>query len=137
MEISPKKVIIALGSVFILGVLFAITNGYYTEETDTSLPILVYLIALVSLIVGAFISILFQWKINKIQLGRVLKILPEDERKIIGLLIENNNSLEQNKLVALTGIHKVKMSRIISDLEMREIVKKTDLGNTNLVVLTI
>jgi uncharacterized membrane protein len=137
MEVTPKKMILALGSVFILGVLFAIANGYYTSETDNPLPVIVYLIALVSLIVGAFISILFQWKINKIQLERVLKILPEEERSIITLLIQNNNSLEQNKLVALTGIHKVKMSRLISDLEFRNIVKKTDLGNTNLIVLTI
>jgi uncharacterized membrane protein len=137
MEVTPKKLVIALGSVFILGVLFAIANGYYTSETDNPLPIIVYLIAFVSLIVGAFISILFQWKINKMQLERVLKILPEEERSIITLLIQNNNSLEQNKLVALTGIHKVKMSRLISDLEFRKIVKKTDLGNTNLIVLTI
>ncbi len=137
MEITPKKMILALGSVFILGVLFAIANGYCTSETDNPLPIIFYLIALVSLIVGAFISVLFQWKINKMQLERVLKILPEEERSIITLLIQNNNSLEQNKLVALTGIHKVKMSRLVSDLEFRKIVKKTDLGNTNLIVLTI
>ena len=137
MEISPKKIVLALGSVFILGVLFAIANGYYASETDSLLPIIVYLIALVSLIVGAFVSILFQWKINKVQLDRVLKILPDEERSIITLLIQNNSSLEQNKLVALTGIHKVKMSRLITDLESRDIVKKTDLGNTNLIVLTI
>ncbi len=137
MEVSPKRIVLALGTVFILGVLFAIVNGYYASETDAPLPLLVYLIALASLIAGAFVSILFQWKINKVQLERVLKILPQDERKIILLLIQNNNSLEQNKLVALTGINKVKMSRLIADLQIREIVKKTDLGNTNLIVLTI
>ncbi|MEI6058447.1 MAG: hypothetical protein WCP89_01625 [archaeon] len=137
MEVSTKKIVLALGSVFVLGVLFAIANGIYTENTESSLPLFVYLIALVSLVTGVFISFLFQWKINKIQLERVLKILPEDERKLVSLLIQNNNSLEQNKLVALTGIHKVKMSRLISDLEFRGIVKKTNLGNTNLVVLSI
>jgi uncharacterized membrane protein len=137
MEITPKKMILALGSVFILGVLFAIANGYYATQTDDLLPIIVYLIALVSLTVGAFISILFQWKINKIQLERVLKVLPEEERKIITLLIQNNNSIEQNKLVALTGIHKVKMSRLISSLESRDILSKSNLGNTNLIVLKI
>ena len=137
MEISPKKLIIGLGAVFILGVLFAIVNGVYAETTDSSLPLVVYLIAFLSLIVGIFLSILFQWKIDKAQLSRVLKILPDNERQIISLLIENNNSMEQNKLVALTGINKVKMSRIIKDLELRGIVKKTDLGNTNLIVLNV
>ena len=137
MEISPKKLIIGLGAVFILGVLFAIVNGVYAETTDSSLPLVVYLIAFLSLIVGIFLSILFQWKIDKAKLSRVIKILPDNERQIISLIIENNNSMEQNKLVALTGINKVKMSRIIKDLEFRGIVKKTDLGNTNLIVLNV
>jgi len=137
MEISTKKIVLALGSVFILGVLFAISNGIYTETTDSSFPIFVYVIALFSLLTGVFLSFLFQWKINKVQLERVLKILPEDERKVVSLLIQNNNSLEQNKLVALTGINKVKMSRLIGDLEHRQIVKKSNLGNTNLVILII
>ena len=82
MEVSPKKIIMALGAVFVLGVLFAIANGYYTEETDTPLPILFYLVALVSLLVGVFIAVLFQWKINKLQLERVLKILPESYQQV-------------------------------------------------------
>jgi len=137
MEISSKKVVIALGLVFVLGVLFAIVNGEYAEENDSSLPLVVYGIALVSLLVGFSIALLFQWKINKIQMDRVLRILPEEQSKIMRLLIQNNNSLEQNKLVALTGIHKVKMSRILKELEFRGVVKKTDLGNTNLVVLNV
>jgi len=137
MEVSSKKVVIALGLVFVLGVLFAIVNGQYAEDNDSSLPIVVYGIALVSLLVGFSIALLFQWKINKIQMERVLRILPEEQRKIVSLLIQNNNSLEQNKLVALTGIHKVKMSRILKDLEFRNVVKKTNLGNTNLVVLNV
>lgn len=137
MEVSSKKVVIALGIVFVLGVMFAIVNGQYAEDNDSSLPMVVYGIALVSLLVGFSIALLFQWKINKIQMERVLRILPEEQRKIVSLLIQNNNSLEQNKLVALTGIHKVKMSRILKDLEFRSVVKKTNLGNTNLVVLNV
>jgi uncharacterized membrane protein len=137
MEVSIKKIILALGSVFILGVFFAIANGIYTETTDSSLPLFIYLLSFVSLLTGVFISFLFEWKINNLQLERVLKILPEEERKVISLLIKNNNSLEQNKIVALTGINKVKMSRLLSDLEVRGIIKKSNLGNTNLVVLAI
>jgi uncharacterized membrane protein len=137
MEISPKKLIVGFMLIFLLGVLFAVVNGFYTEDTESPLPIIVYGISFVSVIVGGFIVVLFQWKINKIQLERVLKILPEEQRKIMRLLIENNNSLEQNKLVALTGINKVKMSRILKDLEYRGIVKRTSLGNTKLIVLSV
>ena len=137
MEISIRKLVIGLGIVFLLGVMFAVVNGIYAVEEDQTLPLLVYAISFVSLLAGGFLVILFQWKINKIQLSRVMKVLPEQERKIISLLLENNNSLEQNKLVALTGIHRVKMSRMLTELEIRGVVKKTNLGNTNLVVLTI
>lgn len=137
MEISPKKLIIGLVLVFLLGVMFSIVNGIYAEENDSSLPFIVYGISFVSIIMGGFIVILFQWKINKIQLERVLKVLPEEQKKIVSLLIKNNNSLEQNKLVALTGINKVKMSRILSDLEDRDVISRTNLGNTKLIVLKI
>lgn len=137
MEVSTKKLVFAFGIVFLLGVMFAIINGYYTQEENESLPLIVYAISFVSLVSGIFISLLFQSKINKIHLNRVLNILPKEQGLIIKSLIENQGSLEQNKIVAFTGLNKVRVSRIIKDLEFRGIVKKTDLGNTNLVVLKV
>ena len=52
-------------------------------------------------------------------------------------LIDNNNALEQNRLVALTGINKVKVSRILMELEERNVISKTNLGNTKLIVLKV
>lgn len=137
MEISPKKLVIALALVFILGVLFSLTNGYYAESEGSAFPLAVYGIALVSLIIGGVIVVLFQWRINKAQLNKVLKILPAEERKVVAILLDSNNSIEQNKLVALSGYSKVKISRIVKELEQREVVRKTNLGNTNLIVLKI
>lgn len=134
MEISQKKLITGFILIFLLGVMFSVVSSEYTSETSESLPGIVYLISFVSLAIGVFISILFQFKVNKIQLKKILKVLPKDEEKIISLLIDNNNSLEQNKLVAFTGINKVKMSRIIKGLETRGVIKKMNLGNTNLIV---
>ena len=137
MEISQKKLGIGFVLIFVLGVMFSVVNGNYTEETESSLPLIFYAISFVSIITGGFIVVLFQWKLNKVQLKRILKVLPKNEEKIIAILLENQNSMEQNKLVAYTGINKVKMSRIISTLEERGVVKKTNLGNTNLIVLQI
>ena len=137
MEISPKKLVIALALVFFLGVLFAVVNGIYVEKEGSSLPIIVYGISFVSLVLGAAIVILFQWKINKIQFDKVVKILPPEERKIVTILMQNNNSIEQNKLVALSGYNKVKISRVVKELELRGVLKKTNIGNTNLIVLNI
>jgi len=137
MELSPKKLVIALLLVFVLGVLFAVVNGSYAVSEGSSLPVIVYIISLVSLAIGAAIVILFQWKINESQLKRVLKILPADERIVVDILLRNKNELEQNRLVAQTGLGKVKTSRILARLEQRGIVKKTHMGNTNLVRLDI
>lgn len=137
MQISPKRLVIALALVFFLGVLFAVVNGIYVENEGSSLPIIVYGISFVSLVLGAALVILFQWKINKIQFDKVVKILPPEERRIVTILMHNSNSIEQNKLVALSGYNKVKISRLVKELEQRGVLKKTNIGNTNLIVLRI
>jgi len=137
MEIQPKKLIVGFVLIFLLGVMFSVVNGSYAEETSEPLPLITYGISFVSLIVGGLIVLLLESRINKIQLQRVLKVLPKEEEKIISLLLQNQNAMEQNKLVAYTGINKVKMSRIIGNLESRGVIKKTNLGNTNLIVLKI
>lgn len=136
MEVSESKLIIAVVMVFLLGVFFSLINGYYTKTYGTPLPIIVYALAVVSLGVGAFLVTLFQWKINQRQLERILKILPEDERKVMEILVKEKR-IEQAYLVAETGLSKVKISRITSKLQGRGIVKKKKFGNTNLVTLDI
>lgn len=137
MEISSKRLVIAFVLIFLLGVLFAIVNGQYTEEEGEQLPLVFYGIAFMSFIVGGLIVLLFQWKISKLQMNKVLKILPEKEMKIVKLLIEKGGELEQNKLVVLTGVNKVKMSRILMELEGRGVVEKKNMGNTKLIVLRV
>jgi uncharacterized membrane protein len=137
MEISPKRLIIGFILVFVLGTLFAIVNGYYVSSSGESLPLIVYGIAFVSVVLGAGLAILFQWKINKAQLTRILKVLNRDERLVLECLIKNNGSLEQNKIVAFTGLSKVKVTRVIQKLVERDVVEKKHLGNTNLIILKI
>ncbi|MBT3416933.1 hypothetical protein HN865_04245 [Candidatus Woesearchaeota archaeon] len=137
MEINNKKLIIGFGLVFLLGVAFSIVNGEYTDSTNEQLPLIVYAISFLSVIVGAFLVIMFQAKINKIQLERVLKILHREERVIVKILLDNNNSIEQNKLVVLSGFNKVQTFRITRKLEERGVIEKKHLGNTNLIILKI
>ena len=64
MEVSSKKIVIALVLVFLLGVLFAIVNGFYIQKENQTLPIIVYGISFVSIILGGIIVIMFQWKMS-------------------------------------------------------------------------
>ncbi len=137
MEIDNKRLVIGLSLVFVLGILFAIVNGIYTSSTNHQLPLIVYGISFLSILVGAFIVVMFQFKISKIQLERVLKILPKEERTVVKILLDNSNSIEQNKLVVLSGFTKVQISRIVQKLVERDVVEKRNMGNTNLVILRV
>jgi uncharacterized membrane protein len=72
-----------------------------------------------------------------LQLERILKILPKDERTVVKVLLDNNNSIEQNKLVVISGYSKVKVSRILQKLIERDVIDKKNMGNTNLILLKI
>ncbi len=136
MEVSEIRLGAAIIAVFGLGVLFSILNGYYIENTGDPIPLIVYGMTAVAMGVGALLVMLFQWKISQKQLYRILKVLPEDERMIVELLVKEKR-MEQNLLVAESGLSKVRVSRTLSKLEQRKIIEKKPLGNTNLVKLVI
>jgi len=136
MEVSETRLGIAIVAVFTLGILFSILNGYYLEDTGEPIPLIVYGMTAASMAVGALIILLFQWRISRRQMEELLRILPEDERGILALLLKEKR-MEQTYLVAESGLSKVKVSRILSKLQQRGIVEKKPLGNTNLVKLKI
>ena len=136
MEVSEIRLGAAIIAVFGLGILFSILNGYYIENTGDPIPLIVYGMTAVAMGVGALLVMLFQWKISQKQLYRILKVLPEDERMIVELLVKEKR-MEQNLLVAESGLSKVRVSRTLSKLEQRKIIEKKPLGNTNLVKLVI
>ncbi|MBI5389652.1 hypothetical protein HZB01_04720 [Candidatus Woesearchaeota archaeon] len=137
MEVDFKRLVAGLTLIFILGILFAVVNGIYTSTTNQQLPLIVYGISFLSILLGAFLVISFQWKINRMQLEKVLSILPREERIIVKILLDNNNQLEQNKVVVLSGFTKVQVSRVVQKLVERAVVEKKAMGNTNLIVLKL
>lgn len=136
MEVSETRLAAAIITVFSLGIILSILNGYYIEDTGSSIPLLVYGVTGVSMVVGALIILLFQWKISQRQIERMLRLLPEDERLILKLLVKEKK-IEQTYLVAESGLSKVKVSRTLSKLEQRGVIEKKPLGNTNLIKLNI
>ena len=136
MEVSETRLALAIIAVFGLGIAFSILNGYYVEDTGAPIPYIVYGMTAAAMGVGALLVTLFQWKISQKQLERILKVLPEEERLILELLVKEKK-MEQNMIVAETGLSKVKVSRTLSKIEQRGIIDKKPLGNTNLIKLRI
>ena len=139
MEISKDKLLISAGLLAILGILITVFSVYHSKHMGHSYlqyPAFLYGAALLSLIVGGFIVYLFEEKINKSQLDKLLKILPKDERKVLQLLIKRNE-VEQRKLGTLTELSTVKVSRVISTLEQKGVIEKKKKGYTNLIILKL
>ncbi len=136
MEVSESRLAVAIISVFSLGIMLSILNGEYIQATGMSMPLFTYGVTVVAMGVGALIVILFQWRVSHKQMQSLMRILPEDERKIIDVLIREKR-IEQMYLVAETGLSKVKVSRLLFKLDQRGIIEKKPLGNTNLIKLTL
>jgi len=136
MEITKKKLIIALGLLFALGVFLAMSNAYCAANMGHLFAPLLYGIALIALAIGGAIALLFQWKVDKIQLEKVISILPDDEKKVLKIIIDKK-SISQTDLKYLSELSKVKVSRVVSKLEQRKIIEKKPYGNTNLIIRKI
>ncbi|MDP2925108.1 MAG: MarR family transcriptional regulator [Nanoarchaeota archaeon] len=58
-----------------------------------------------------------------------------DEKKIINLLLGNKGNMFQSDIIQKTNINKVKMTRILDNLESQGLLERKRRGMTNLVVL--
>ncbi len=63
-----------------------------------------------------------------------IEVLREDEQKIMKLIVENDG-IDQREIVELTGFSKTKVSKILSELERRGIIRKEPVGRRNKIYL--
>lgn len=139
MEIKKQRLFVTVGLVGLLGAIITVFSVYHAVHMGNSLwqyPLFLYGTTIASLALGGFIVYLFEEKINTMELEKLLSILPANERKVLKLLIERKE-VEQNKLGTLSGLSRVKISRIVSVLERRGVVEKKKQGYTNLVILKL
>jgi uncharacterized membrane protein len=66
---------------------------------------------------------------------KVLNNLAKEESEIIRLIQDNKGSLYQSKLVQVTGMNKVKVTRILDSLEAQGLIERRRRGMTNIVLL--
>ena len=85
MEVSETRLAVAFASVFFLGILLSILNGYFIEDTGEPMPLLTYGVAAVAMIVGALIILLFQWKISHKQAFDMLICGPSGHPELRGI----------------------------------------------------
>ena len=62
------------------------------------------------------------------------EIFSADEKKILRL-IESRDELRQDEIPALTGFSRVRVTRLTSELEERDIIEKKKIGKTHILIL--
>lgn len=65
----------------------------------------------------------------------ILKYLKEDERVIARILKQRDGSCEQATLRLVSGFSKAKLSRLLTDMDERGVIKKEHKGKKNIVYL--
>ena len=70
-------------------------------------------------------------KIDAEKYALVMQMLKADEEKAFAEIIKANGEILQNKLVVQTGLSKVKITRILANLERKELITKERYGLTN------
>ncbi|HOI18507.1 MAG TPA: hypothetical protein PLX15_01440 [Candidatus Woesearchaeota archaeon] len=65
----------------------------------------------------------------------ILKLLNNDERRVIKKIVENNGKVQQLEITYMQGFSKVKAHRIVESLVNKDIVTKEALGKIRLIRL--
>lgn len=74
-------------------------------------------------------------KISKKNYQKIMESLTDDEKKILGIVIDAQGSVFQSELVSKTGMGKVTVTRILDRLEGKNLIERKRRGMTNIVIL--
>ena len=66
---------------------------------------------------------------------KILEFLDVNTRKVVKNLVENEGKMLQSDITKQTDLSRVKVSRILKDLDGKGVVKKTDSGVSNIITL--
>jgi len=101
-----------------------------------------YLYIIISLVILILLGYYISKKNKKIIKTKKVKVrediekyLKEEEKLIVSILKQKQGQCEQATLVTLTNMSKASLSRVLSELEKRNIIFKEKKGNKNLVIL--
>jgi len=129
--------------IFIISFLVFYTTENFSPTCGCKLPPWVIIIIVSSL--GLFVGLatyyiisnnyLKEKKETEKNLIKILDILDEEDKIILKKIIENKGEINQSSLTKSLNLDKVKVSRIISKMEQKSIIKKEKNGMTNKLIL--
>ncbi len=66
---------------------------------------------------------------------KVLHSLPEEEQRVLGMVIDAKGSIMQSEIVSTLGINKVKVTRILDKFEGTGYIERKRRGMSNIIIL--
>ncbi len=92
-------------------------------------------LASLGLFIGVLVYYLISPKLEKPRLDKniILGFLNKGESKVMSVIIENRGEIPQSRIVKLTGLPKVKVSRILEALSRRGIITKVPHKKINII----
>ncbi len=93
-----------------------------------------YIAAVLAVVAGITAGALVYLRRHRGGMEEKIEVLREDEQRIMKLIVENDG-IDQREIVELTGFSKTKVSKILSELERRGIIRKEPVGRRNRIYL--
>ena len=131
-----RQHVLAFILLFLLAILLSIINAHHASIGLGTFFSPLFLASFVSIVIGAVATLLLESKIEERKLKHIAKLLPVDERKVVDVLTDKQRITQQD-IVLLSGLSKLKVSRVLKRLEDRGVIKKEPYGRTNLITLKI
>ncbi|MDD5086970.1 MAG: MarR family transcriptional regulator [Candidatus Nanoarchaeia archaeon] len=144
-NMNSSLIVIAIITLFIFIISFTV---FYTEENFSAvcgckLPIWVIIISITSF--GMFMGSLVYYFLNKNILkektdiknsvNKLLNLMDDDQKKVLNFIIKNSGQVYQSQISKELNNDKVKVSRILNNLEKKEIIERKKKGITNLIII--
>ena len=113
--------------------LFIVYN--YSRFNYYILIMLILFIAVIYLIFNTRKKKEKKLKNKKIKKDSIEKHLKDEEKLVVSILKKKKGECTQSTLVTLTNMSKASLSRLLQELEQRNIIRKEQKGNKNLIIL--
>jgi DNA-binding MarR family transcriptional regulator len=133
---SESKLILVIFMVLLFGILLAVISDLHILTLEKPFRGVMYLNVIELFTLGCLFSIVLRRRLSKVQLEKVLCVLPTEEREVLRIIYEKHY-LTQKDILEKTGIHQMKISRILKKLEYNGVIKKQPYGNTNSIISNI
>ena len=99
------------------------------------LPYLELIVIAGAVVIGISVAY-FYFRSGKKTISSVLPVLKEGEREVLKIIIEKGEECKQKEIVESVDYSKAKVSRIIKDLDERNLIEKKKVGRTNVIQLS-